>query len=93
MTPWSSGLIRHVIDRKDEGSNLGAAKNLFQFKSTKISLWKSAQKKKGKLSLKKKIFFFNVGPPKEDIISDHLLWSINQFNCYICYKLFHRADV
>ena len=31
-------------------------------------------------------FFFNVGPPKEDIFSDHLLWSIFQFNCYTCYK-------
>ena len=29
------GLIRHVLDRKVEGSNLTAAKNLFHFKSTK----------------------------------------------------------
>ena len=30
--------------------------------------------------------FFMFGPPKEDIFSDHLLWSIFQFNCYTCYK-------
>ena len=50
-TPWSCGLICHVIDRKAEGSNLAAAKNLFQFKSTKNSSRKSEQKKKGTLSL------------------------------------------
>ena len=44
-TLWSCGLIRH--NRKVEGSNLIAVKNLFQFKSTKISLRKSEQKKKG----------------------------------------------
>ena len=25
-------------------------------------------------------------PPKQDIFSDHLLWSIFQFNYYTCYK-------
>ena len=50
-TPWSCGLIRHVLDWKVEGSNLAAAKNLFQFKSTKISSQKSEQKKTGTLSL------------------------------------------
>ena len=48
-TLWSCGLIHH--DRKVEGSNLAAAKNLFQIKSTKISLRKSEQTKKGTLSL------------------------------------------
>ena len=33
-TLWSCGLICHVLDWKVEGSNLAAAKNLFQFKST-----------------------------------------------------------
>ena len=50
-TLWSCGLIRHVLDRKVEGSNLAAAQNHFQFKSTKISSRKLEQKKKGKLSL------------------------------------------
>ena len=50
-TPWSCGLIRHVLDRKVEFSNLAGAQNLFQFKSTKISSRKLEQKKKGKLSL------------------------------------------
>ena len=50
-TLWSCGLIRHVLNQKVEGSNLAAAKYLFQFKSTKISSWKSEQKKKGTLSL------------------------------------------
>ena len=45
------GLICHVLDWKVEGSNIAAAKNLFQYKSTKISLRKSKQKKKGTLSL------------------------------------------
>ena len=51
-TPWSSGLILHVLDQRVKGLNLVAAKKKkFQFKSTKISLWKSEQMKKGKLSL------------------------------------------
>ena len=28
-------------------------------------------------------FFFNVGPPKEDIFLNHLLWSIFHFNRYM----------
>ena len=45
-TPWYCGLIHNVLDRKVEGSNLAAAKNLFKFKSTKISLPKSEQNKR-----------------------------------------------
>ena len=50
-TPWSCGLICHGLDRKVEGSNLAAAKNLCQFISTKISSRKSEQNKKGTLSI------------------------------------------
>ena len=32
-------------------------------------------------------FFFNVGPPKEDIFSDHLLWFIFQSSLHTYYKL------
>ena len=31
----------------------------------------------------KSIFFFDVGPPKEDIFLDHLLWSIFQLSLHI----------
>ena len=44
-TQCSCVVICHVLDRKVEGSNLAAAKNLCQFKSTKISSQKSEQKK------------------------------------------------
>ena len=41
-----------------------------------------------------KFFFFflllYVGPPKEDIFFDHLLWSIFQFRCYTCYKFINK---
>ena len=62
---WSSGLIHHALDRKVEGSNLIAAKNLFQFKSTKISPWKSEQKKKGTLSLIASVRAVAVGEEEE----------------------------
>ena len=42
-------LICQVLYRKVEGLNLATAKNLFQFKSTKISSRKSEQKKQGPL--------------------------------------------
>ena len=50
-TLWSCGLILLVLDWKVVGSNLANAKNIFQFKSTKISSQKSEKKKKGTLSL------------------------------------------
>ena len=43
-TQWFCVVICHVLDRKVEGSNLAAAKNLCQFESTKISSQKSEQK-------------------------------------------------
>ena len=39
-TPWSCGLVRHVLDRKVEGSNLAVANFLFD----QISSRKSEQK-------------------------------------------------
>ena len=46
-TPWSCGLIYHVLVWKVEGSNLAAAKNLFQFKSTKNLLAEIRAEEKG----------------------------------------------
>ena len=63
--PWSCGLIHHVLDRKVEGSNLLAAQNMFLFKSTKISLQKSEQKKKGTLSLIGSVRAVAVGEEEE----------------------------
>ena len=34
-----------------------------------------------------KVFFLNVGPPKESIFLDHLLWSIFQSSIHNHYKL------
>ena len=65
-TPWSGGLIQHVLDWKVEGSNLTAAKNLFQFKSTKISSRKSEQKKKGTLSLIASVRAVAVGEEEKE---------------------------
>ena len=64
-TLWSCGVIGCVIDRKIEGSNLVTAKNLFQFKSTKISSRKSEQKKKGTLSLIASVTAVAVGREEE----------------------------
>ena len=64
-TPWSCGLICHVLDCKVEGLYLAAAKNLFQFKSTKISPRKSEQKKKGTLSLIASVRAVAVGEEEE----------------------------
>ena len=60
-TPWSCGLIHHVLDWKVEGSNLATTKNLFQFKWTKISSWKSEQKKrKTRAQIENKPPFFSL---------------------------------
>ena len=64
-TPWSCGRSHHVLDREVEGSNLAAAQNLFQFKSTKISSRKSEQKKKGTLSLIASVRAVAVGEEEE----------------------------
>ena len=54
-----------MVDWKVEGSNLAAAKHLFQFKSTKISSLKSEQKKKGTLSLIASVRAVAVGEGEE----------------------------
>ena len=63
--PWSCGLIRHVLDLEVEGSNVAPARNLFQFKSTKISSRKSEQQKKGTLSLIASVRAVAVGEEEE----------------------------
>ena len=65
MTPWSCGLIHHVINQKVEGSNLATIVNIFQFKSTKVSSRKSEQKKKGTLSLTVSVRAVAVGEEEE----------------------------
>ena len=65
QTPWSCGLFRHVLDRKVEGSNLAVIKNLFQFKSKKISSRKSEQKKKGILQLIASVRAVAIGEEEE----------------------------
>ena len=39
-------------------------------------------------NLKKSLIFFYVGPPKEDIFFEHLLWSIFQSTSHITYHKF-----
>ena len=64
-TPWSCGLICHVLHRKVEGSDIAAVKNIFQFKSTKISSWKSELKKQGTLLLIASVRAVAVGEEEE----------------------------
>ena len=64
-TLWCCGLIRHILDWKVEGSNLGTAKNLFQLKSTNIYSRKSEQKKTGTLSLFASVRAVVVGEEEE----------------------------
>ena len=46
-TPWYYALIRHVLDRKVKGSNLAAAKNIFQFKLGKNLFMEFRAEEKG----------------------------------------------
>ena len=58
-TPWSCGLICHVLDRKVEGSNLVAAKIFFN------SLSGSQRRKKGTCSLIASVRAVAVGEEEE----------------------------